>query len=209
MELFRSSVAFWFVDLVGGVVFAGVGQMMAPEQPTRIEALAYPGGAFVVGILVIYAAAYLRYLILAPYRQRDEARAALQRVAGSEDSPIEARAEVFINGDSGSHLATVALSGPTPLGPGRRIPVEIALSATAEVLVEQVELEIAGRRAPSTWASDWVSHGATTTDRVFFEIPAEVAPGIHEVRLVALADGRWWRSAPFSLEAPSIGASTS
>jgi hypothetical protein len=77
------------------------------------------------------------------------------------------------------------------------LPVHINLSATNAVQVEQVELKVAGKTAPSSWRSDRLDVGVTTYDLVHFSLPDGLNEGQQTAQVIVYADNKTWASNSF------------
>ena len=196
-EDFRGSFRFWVWEVVGvGVSGAVAALALLPDQPSGTESVLYPMIGVIVGALAAYALIYLFNLALAPIRQRNEAWATLDTIQGSPESPISPTVTVFVRPNDDDRMIPAAKLGRAAgqLAEGKMLSVPVQLSATNDVLVEQMALDIAGTRAPSSWESDWLSVGVPTIADVNFRLPDEISDGRHDVKLVAYADGNWWAS---------------
>ena len=139
----------------------------------------------------------------------DEARYWEQR-AGVADGPILPEASVFIEVDDDTALATVEADVPgRPERAGRWLAIGVAMTATSSVVAEEVKLRIGGNLVDSTWNSDMISHGVTTTATLWFDIPASVSRGHHDAALETLAGGKWFRSHSFTVDVPPSTPDTS
>ena len=169
------------------------------EMASRIEEVGYPALGAIVGALGAFMLIYLSSLGLAPIRQRNEAWAALDAISGSPASPIGPTVTVNVRPNDDDRSIPTAMLGRAggKLPEGNTISIPVQLSATNDVLVEQMELDIVGTRAPSSWESDWLSVGVTTMVDVNFRLPDDVSEGRHDVKLVVYADGKWWTSYSF------------
>ena len=124
---------------------------------------------------------------------------------GSPESPIEPKATVFIEPfDPEGHPSAAGWMGHGELRnhEGRVLPLRLSLSATNAVLLEQVELEIAGKRLTSGWESDWLSVGVTTDATVEFALTTGISKGNHDVRVLGYAEGNWFASKRFTVGVP-------
>lgn len=139
----------------------------------------------------------------APLRQRDEARAALATLGASPSSPILAAPQLFIRAEDHAFGEPGRPGYPQPkTGATRLLMIDVLLTPTNGLQVESIELEVQGKRILSTWKSSDV-YGVASGGYIYFEVPPDVTPGDHQVRLVALADGKWWGSPHFSLPFPA------
>ncbi len=156
-----------------------------------------------VSALALLVLAFLYNLIRAPFRQRDEARAAAAARDGSPSSPKLATPQLFIRSD-GHQFGKPGQQGyPQPNSDATRLlRIDLVLTPTNGLQVESVELEVQGKRIPSTWESNEVS-SVPSGQYIYFEVPPDVTPGDHQVTLVALADGTRWLSPHFSLTFPA------
>ncbi len=201
-EGFRGSFRFWIWEVVGVGVFGAVAALvLLPDQPSDTESVLYPLVGVIVGALAAYSLIYLFNLPLAPLRQRNEAWATLDTLPGSPESPIGPTVTLNVrpnDDDRSIPTATLGRAGGQ-LPEGNILPIPVLLSATNDVLVEQMALDIVDARAPSSWESDWVSVGVPTMATVNFRLPDGVSEGRHEVKLLAYADGKWWASYSFAV----------
>ena len=154
-----------------------------------------------VSALALLGLVFLFNLYRAPYRQRDEARAAITGVSPS--SPILAAPQLFIRAEDHAFGEPGRPGYPQPkTGATRLLRIDVLLTPTNGLQVESIELEVQGKRIPSTWKSSDV-YGVASGGYIYFEVPSDVTPGPHQVSLVALADGKWWESPHFSLTFPA------
>ncbi len=154
--------------------------------------------AFALLVLV-----FLLTLIRAPYRQRDEARAAAATPGASPSSPILAAPQLFIRSLDHDFGEPGKTGYPQPKTDATRLlRIHVLLTPTNGLQVESVELEVQGKRIPSTWESNEVID-VPSGQYVYFEVPPDVTPGDHQVRLVAQADRKQWGSPHFSLTFPA------
>ena len=59
-ECFRKSpLAFFGVEIVGALVFAGIGYCLTRDTPSKAEAIFYPGMGVVLGFVFIYGVIFL------------------------------------------------------------------------------------------------------------------------------------------------------
>ena len=82
-EKFRhSGLLFWGIEVLGGALTAAaVPYFFMPDEPSRFEQAAFPAVGLVGGLLAAYLLfVLLPNLVLAPYRQRNEAWQALDRL---------------------------------------------------------------------------------------------------------------------------------
>ena len=155
-----------------------------------------------VSALALLGLVFLFNLYRAPYRQRDEARAAIP--GASPSSPILAAPQLHIRSLEDDFGEPGKTGYPQPKTDATRLlRIQVLLTPTNGQQVESVELEVQGKRIPSTWESNEVS-SVPSGQYIYFEVPPDVTPGDHQVRLVALADGTLWRSPSFSLTFPAI-----
>lgn len=147
----------------------------------------------------------------APVRQRNEARQALalsqQELAALNEAdgrPILAASQLHIRSLEHDFGEPGKRGYPQPKTDATRLlRIHVLLTPTNGLQVESVELEVQGKRIPSTWESNEVS-SVPSGQYIYFEVPPDVTPGDHQVTLVALADGTPWRSRRFSLTFPAI-----
>lgn len=74
-EHFRhSGLFFWWWEVLGAALFAVVGALLLPEQPSRLEYALYPSIGIVAGFATVFLVVFIWNLFRAPYRQRNKAR---------------------------------------------------------------------------------------------------------------------------------------
>jgi hypothetical protein len=155
-----------------------------PDRPSGFESFIYPALGVPAGAFLAYILIHVTFIPLAWYRQRNEAWAELDAIPGSPASPITPQTQVFIN----------VPEGEMPQSAGADLAVPVNLVATNHVKVEQMDLEVADKIAPSSWESDWVNVGVTTESMVHFTLPAGINPGEHMAKIIVHADTRTWAS---------------
>lgn len=131
----------------------------------------------------------------------------LEEAPGSDSSPIVAPVIVHIEAVdaevSSGHMALIG--GPLEkVSAGERaVSVRLYVWADSVVRIEQIELQVAGQRCPSTWVSDVVG-GVPIDTEPKFTVPANVSSGTHPAILRAYAEGKWFRSGrPLSVDVPT------
>jgi hypothetical protein len=79
-EKFRKDSPYWYwgVEVVGAVLFAGIGLLLAPDQPTEWQSVLYPGIGLIAGFIIIALVVFGWNLFRTPYRQLNEAWALLE-----------------------------------------------------------------------------------------------------------------------------------
>ena len=76
-EQFRESPFwFWVIEILGALVFAGVGVWLTPDSASKARSALYPAIGVLLGLGLAYGLIFLISLALAPIRQRNEARQA-------------------------------------------------------------------------------------------------------------------------------------
>ena len=200
---FHRTFRFWVVEIVAGGVSVALAVVWLPERLLDwAEALATAGIA-IGAIFSLVGLVFVASLLLAPLRQRDKARAALATLGASPSSPILAAPQLFIRAEDHAFGEPGRPGYPQPkTGATRLLRIDVLLTPTNGLQVESIELEVQGKRIPSTWKSSDV-YGVASGGYIYFEVPSDVTPGPHQVSLVALADGKWWESPHFSLTFPA------
>ncbi len=82
-----------------------------------------------------------------------------------------------------------------------RLYVEVDITATPQMLVDNVELLVLGRTIPSDWGPEKIRGNLGRS--AYFDIPDWVGAGVHNVRLVAHAEGHTEKSQPFEVRFPT------
>ncbi len=153
-ESFRhSGKFFWGFEVLGAAAFAAiVTYFFLPDDPSRFESSIYPLSGVVTGFVAAYSLVYLWNLFRAPYRQRNEAHAALRALGASPTSPILATPQLFIECSEYEFGEPGKRGYPqSETGAARSLRVDIYLNTTNGMQVESIELEVQGKRIPSTW----------------------------------------------------------
>ena len=177
----------------------GLAIWLAPDSWSSDTTAGFAAAVSIASAVTFGLVIYVGALVTAPYRQRNEARAVAGRLGASPTSPILATPQLFIEGSEYEFGEPGKRGYPqSETGAARSLRVDIYLNTTNGVQVESVELEVQGKRIPSTWKS-YAVYGTPFGGYIYFEVPPEVTSGLHEVRLVALADGKSWMSQPFSV----------
>lgn len=182
---------------------AGAGAiLLAPDSWSSDETALFAAAVSVASAVTFGFVIYVSALITAPYRQRNEARAAAAAVGASPTSPILATPQLFIESSEYEFGEPGKRGYPqSETGAARSLRVDMYLNTTNGMQVESIELEVQGKRIPSTWNSNAV-YGTPSGGYIYFEVTPELTSGLHQVRLVALADGKSWMSQPFSVTFP-------
>lgn len=81
---------FWVAEVLGAGTFALLGWFLTPDNASDFEEAVYPLLGVVSGFVLVYLAILGWQLALAPYRQRDEARAIVERYQGGGLQILEA-----------------------------------------------------------------------------------------------------------------------
>ncbi len=103
-----------------------------------------------VSALALLGLVFLFNLYRAPYRQRDEARAAIP--GASPSSPILAAPQLHIRSLEDDFGEPGKTGYPQPKTDATRLlRIQVLLNPTNGQQVESVELEVQGKRIPSTW----------------------------------------------------------
>lgn len=153
----------------------------------------------------IIALAFLLLIVLeGAYRQSHSSASEMVGPGeGTWQSPALPGDQLFISMDE-PRFAEPGTEGYPADAHGARLWMRAMtyLNTLNVINVESVELELLGRRIPSDWEPDTVSAGVTSHRYLYFSIPDWVKPGEHTVRLVACADGKWWRSPDYTISFP-------
>lgn len=128
----------------------------------------------------------------------------LGRDEGSAESPILPASQLFIDIDGDDCVFAEPGTRGHPSSTTEAslsLRTQVSLHALHDTRVDSLELEVLGKRIPSSWNPNMVG-AVPTVMYVYFEISDWVSPGEHSVRLVAFADGKWWRSSDYTITFP-------
>jgi hypothetical protein len=73
----HSGLFFWGCEVIGAALFAVIGGLLLPDNPSKIESALYPSVGIISGFILVFLGAYIWNLLKAPFRQRNEARTLL------------------------------------------------------------------------------------------------------------------------------------
>jgi hypothetical protein len=82
-----------------------------------------------------------------------------------------------------------------------RLYVEVDITATPQMLVDNVELLVPGRTIPSDWGPEKIRGNLGRS--AYFDIPDWVGAGVHKVQLLAHAEGHTAKSQLFEISFPT------
>ncbi len=117
--------------------------------------------------------------------------------------PVLPTPELFIEGSEFEFGEPGKRGYPeSKIGAASILRVSVYLNTTNGMQVECIELEVQGKRILSSWESHAV-YGVPSGMYIYFEIPPEITPGLHQAKLVALANGKWWRSPDYPITFPA------
>ena len=204
-ERFRHSAkSFWGTEVVGAAAFAAIGFILTPPDASKIGQAAYPGVGIVLGFVLVFGSVFLWNLFRAPYRQRDEARVALQAIPGSPTTPILVEPQLFFSNLFCSDFGYGGEGNFGGLDVSKRYGYVSAIaSAESEMTITRIALMLDGQENPAVrWNAREIGPG-----NYLCSFPVEIAKivgvGRHEARIVAFASGKSWRSPDFMVEVPS------
>jgi len=197
------SIKFWFfwsVQVVAMGLLAYVGSILIPEGAGKYISYAYPAVGAVIGAIVGFAIIFIINLLLAPYRQRNEARMALMAIPGATPNAPKLPHPPELHITYLKHKLGVDNGVPI-------ITVWAEYRPTGTMRVEAVELCLVGKRISSLdWKVYEVKQDLWITSDNKFNLLAGISPGEHDAELFALANGDWWRSQPFPITLPEVSS---
>ena len=123
---------------------------------------------------------------------------------GSAKAPILPASQLFIDIDGDNYVFAEPGTRGHPSSTTEAslsLRTQVTLHALHDTRVESLELEVLSKRIPSSWNPKMVGP-VPTGMYVYFEISDWVSTGEHSVRLVAFADGMWWRSSDHTITFP-------
>ena len=198
----KANFAFWVFEALLPLVVAIAAFFLLSEDATDFAKATVATGAGIVALLGGVGLIFVVYAFVAPLQQRNEARRLLSSIPGGPTAPKEPKATLFLEFHCVSNevpiehmTANMRPPGDLPHG---MIEFDILMSATNSILVEQLELEVAGDRLISGWHSDYID--VHTALRPVFALAKPISKGVHQARLLAFAKGEWWASKPFELD---------
>ena len=182
-----------------------------PPNSSVAEAGVFQVASVALGMAAFIAILFTIKLVTAPYRQRDaywrELVALTEEAADTDpDAPKLPSPELYITYHK--HEFGVAGEGEyTGLSVNNGIPilsVEAAYRPTGPMRIEVVELCIVGKRISSLngEVQEPNDHRWFVPSNAFNVLG--ISPGEHDAELFAFANGRWWRSHPFTVLFPAV-----
>lgn len=96
---FHKIYFFWVVEVVAAGIGGFIGTIVTPAYAGRIMSATYPAIGVLIGILAGFSIIFISNLVLAPYRQRNEARKRLlELVVEREDKkkPAQTRQDIGV-----------------------------------------------------------------------------------------------------------------
>ncbi len=96
---FHSIKFFWVVEVVMMGIFVFLATLLIPENANAVITALYPAVGVVIGAIVGFGVIYLIMLIVAPYKQRNEARHLLSEIPSKRKVIADKLAEFYLAGE--------------------------------------------------------------------------------------------------------------
>gem|GEM_PF-4380406 len=189
----------WRFLLTEAVVSPLAGYIVGAFSGNAIAGSVVTIAIVILGLVSIWVGA----TVAAPYRQRNEARAALQAIPGSSTAPILADPQLFFSNLFCNGFGYGGEGNFGGLDSSKWYGDVSALAhAQSKMTITQIALVIDGHELPATrWNTYEVGVG-----NYLCSFPVEIAQtigaGRHEANVLAFANGKSWKSPHFLVEVP-------
>lgn len=197
---------FWLIELAIGGLTGALGAIYAPQFFSGVLATAVQYGTGIGGMLIVVCIVFLGNLHMAPYRQRNEVRTALQAQLDLRTQPKHPNPSLYLTLHKYEFGTSKDIGFPKSNAiEGKWLRAFVLFSIMPTMLVESIALEVLGRRLRChNWQPEKM-HTDYGRD-LYFEIPEWINAGEHIVQLIALADGIEWGSEKVAVDFPPCTA---